>query len=299
MIANDLPHSLVALDTKDLALIKVIPALGKSGKTSRVSAVYDARSRKSFIAAFKDIPEVWEIPYDGRAVYKGLVHDYQFKEAIAEPGPLPVRTILLDDFLDDFFFDQNYDTILGASRSSAQGQVIHLGVGRKIAALDRAGMPHLGAGITWDRRDADGIAHRVMASPSLEEGLISVIDMKTWKTLKTIPTLGPGVFLRSHENSPYVWADVSSAPDKDAMHVIDKQTLEIVATLRPAPGKTSTHVEFDRHGKYALVSIQEMDGALVVYDARALTAIKRMPMKRAAGTYNVWNTTRSSEKIRH
>lgn len=71
------------------------------------------------------------------------------------------------------------------------------------------------------------------------------------------------------------------------MHVIDKQKLEIVETLRPAPGKTSMHVEFDRYGKYALVSIWEMDGALVVYSAQTLQEIKRLPMKRAVGKYNV------------
>ena len=299
MVANYLPHSLVALDSTDLAPIKVIPVVGNTGKTSRVSAVYDARPRNSFIAALKDIPEVWEIPYDGRPIYKGLVHDYQLKEAIPEPGPLPVRHIVLDDYLDDFFFDQNYDYILGASRSSPKGQVIHLGAGRKVADLDLAGMPHLGSGITWDWQDAEGKSRRVMASPNLKDGLLTIIDMKTWQTIKTIPTLGPGFFLRSHENSPYVWADVFSGPNKDVMHVIDKQKLEIVQTLRPEPGKTSMHVEFDRYGKYALVSIWEMDGALVVYDAQTLKEIKRLPMKRAVGKYNVWNKTRLSEGTSH
>ncbi|OYY92351.1 MAG: cytochrome C oxidase Cbb3 [Hydrogenophilales bacterium 28-61-23] len=303
MAANYLPHTLVALDAKDLALVKVIPVVvasgGNTGKTSRVSAVYDARPRNSFIAALKDIPEVWEIPYDGRPVYKGLVHDYQLKEAIPEPGPLPVRHIVLDDYLDDFFFDQNYDYILGASRTSPKGQVIHLGAGRKIADLDLAGMPHLGSGITWDWKDAEGKVHRVMASPNLKDGLISVIDMKTWKTVKTIATLGPGFFLRSHETSPYVWADVFFGAGKDTMHVIDKQSLEIVANLKPMPGKTATHVEFDRYGKFALVSIWEMDGALIVYDAKTLQEIKRLPMKRPVGKYNVWNKTRLSEGTSH
>ena len=299
MAANYLPHTLVALDAKDLALVKVIPVMGSTGKTSRVSAVYDARPRNSFIAALKDIPEVWEIPYDGRPIYKGLVHDYRLKEAIPEPGPLPVRSIVLDDTLDDFFFDQNYDYLLGASRTSPKGQVIHLGAGRKIADLDLAGMPHLGSGITWDWRDAEGKAHRVMASPNLKEGLISVIDMKTWKTIKTIPTLGAGFFLRSHENSPYLWADVFFGAGKDTMHVIDKQSLEIVANLRPLPGKTATHVEFDRYGKYALVSIWEMDGAIIVYDAKTLKEVKHLPMKRPVGKYNVWNKTRLSEGTSH
>lgn len=102
-LTNYLPQSLVALDAKDLSMIKVAPVVGKTGKTSRVSAVYDARPRNSFIAALKDIPEVWKIPCDGRPVYNGLVRDYQYKEAIAEPGPLPLRQIVLDDAIDDFF----------------------------------------------------------------------------------------------------------------------------------------------------------------------------------------------------
>jgi hypothetical protein len=55
----------VALSGKDLSLVKVIPVVAANGKSSRVSAVYDARPRASFIATLKDIPEVWEIPYDG------------------------------------------------------------------------------------------------------------------------------------------------------------------------------------------------------------------------------------------
>jgi len=299
MVANYLPHTLVALSGKDLSLVKVIPVVDRSGKSSRVSAVYDARPRNSFIAALKDIPEVWEIPYDGRPVYKGLVHDYQYKEAIAEKGPLPVRQIVLDDILDDFFFDQNYDYILGASRDKPKGQVIHLGAGRKVADLDLEGMPHLGSGITWDWTDKDGVTHPVMASPNLKDGKISVIDMKTWKTIKVIPTQGPGFFLRSHEATPYAWADVFFGKNRDVMHVIDKRTLEIVADLKPEPGKTATHVEFDRYGKYALVSLWEMDGALIVYDAKTLKEIKRLPMKRPVGKYNVWNKTRLSAGTSH
>jgi hypothetical protein len=40
--------------------------------------------------------------------------------------------------------------------------------------------------------------------------------------------------MRSHENSPYAWVDVFFGPNKDAVHVIDKRTLEIVKTLRPS-----------------------------------------------------------------
>jgi len=63
LVGNYLPHSLVLLDARDLSLIKVIPARALDGKTSRVSAVYSAPPRGSFIVALKDIPEVWEISY--------------------------------------------------------------------------------------------------------------------------------------------------------------------------------------------------------------------------------------------
>ena len=44
-------------------------------------------------------------------------------------------------------------------------------------------------------------------------------------------------------------------PDNDAIHLIDKQTLEIAHTLRTMPGKTAAHVEFTRDGRYLLLSI--------------------------------------------
>jgi hypothetical protein len=155
-------------------------------------------------------------------------------------------------------------------------------------------MPHLGSGITWEYQ-----GRPILATPHLEEALVSVIDMGTWKTIKEIKTLGPGFFMRSHENSPYAWVDVFFGPNRDAVHVIDKHTLEIARTLRPAPGKPGGHVEFDRYGKYVLVSVWDMDGAIVVYDAQTLTEIKRIPMKKPSGKYNVYNKINRSSGTSH
>ncbi|RMD70917.1 MAG: cytochrome C oxidase Cbb3, partial [Gammaproteobacteria bacterium] len=106
-------------------------------------------------------------------------------------------------------------------------------------------------------------------------------------------------FLRSHENTPYAWVDVFFGPNRDAMQVIDKRTLEIVKTLRPEPGKTSAHVEFTKDGRYALVSIWEDDGAVVVYDARTFREVKRIPMKKPSGKYNVYNKIHRSSGTSH
>ena len=296
-VGNYLPHSIVILDARDLTPIKVIEVKGSDGKSSRVSAVYDAAPRKSFIAALKDIPEVWEITYDPHAepVYEGMVHDFKYGEGIAVPGPFPPRRIRLDDYLDDFFFDQEYVHIIGASREAGKGQIINLDVRKRIATLNLPGMPHLGSGITWQR---DG--HMVMATPNLREGVVSIIDMSDWKVIQRIDTLGPGFFMRSHENTPYAWVDAMMSPkDKDKIQIIDKRTFKVVKTLTPAPGKTAAHTEFTRDGKYALVSVWDMDGALVIYDAATFKEVKRLPMKKPSGKYNVYNKITRSAGTSH
>ena len=296
MVGNNLPHSLVILHAADLKLLKVIPVADQQGKTSRVSAVYDAPPRKSFIVALKDITEVWEIPYTDshEPIYPGLVHDYRMGEGRAVKGRFPVRRMQLDDYLDDFFFDPSYEHLIGAARNSKQGQVVNLVVGRKIADIDLPGLPHLGSGITWDYQ-----GNPVLATPNLKEGVISIIDMRTWKTIKRIKTLGPGFFMRSHENTPYAWTDVFFGPHRDAIHIIDKRTLKLVKTLRPSPGKTSAHVEFTRDGRYALLSIWDIDGELVVYEAQTLKEVIRIPMNKPSGKYNVYNKIYRSRGTSH
>jgi len=70
-------------------------------------------------------------------------------------------------------------------------------------------------------------------------------------------------------------------------------------TLRPVPGKTRAHVEFTRDGRYALASLLENDGALIVFDARTLEEVKRIPMNKPVGKYNVWNKISRSEGTSH
>jgi len=267
MVANYLPHNLVLLDTETLSPIKVIPVNG------RVSAVYTAPPRNSFIAALKDDKTILEIPYR---------------------APFQVRSISTDEYLDDFFFDPDYQHLIGASREGDRGQVIHLDSGKAIATVPLAGMPHLGSGISWHYQ-----GKTVMATPHLKEGKVSFIDMSNWKVIKQIDTLGPGFFMRSHDNSPYAWVDVFFGPNKDAVHLIDKQTLEIAHTLKPEPGKTAAHVEFTKDGSHALLSIWEDDGAVIVYDSRTLREVKRLPMRKPSGKYNVYNKTHYSAGTSH
>jgi glutamine cyclotransferase len=185
----------------------------------------------------------------------------------------------------------------GGNGQPGRGQVVNLDVRKKIADLDIPGMPHLGSGITWEWQ-----GRTVMATPNLKEGVISVIDLKDWKTLKSIPTLGPGFFMRSHENTPYAWTDSMMSKGRDTLQVIDKRTLEKVAEVKTDPGKTLAHVEFTRDGKYALASLWERKsngGALIVFDAATLKEVKRIPMDKPVGKYNLHNKITRSAGTSH
>lgn len=280
MVANYFPHTLVALDTRDLSPVRVIDVKDDGGRSSRVSAVYDAAPRQGFIAALKDIPEVWELSYASTS---------SVEQALAAP-----RRIKLDDYLDDFFFDPSYTHVMGSSRGG-QGRVVNLDSGAKVAAVDLPGLPHLGSGITWSYQGKP-----VMATPNLKDDVVSVIDMRSWKTIAQIPTLGPGFFMRSHENTPYAWVDVFNGKGhRDVIQILDKNTLSIVKQLTPSPGKVAAHTEFTRDGKFALVSIWENDGELVIYDAAKLEVVKRIKMNKPSGKYNVFNKITRSEGTSH
>ena len=126
--------------------------------------------------------------------------------------------------------------------------------------------------------------------------------------------LGPHAYL-----SPKVYPDLARVPTwnylavhctvqaslihdpaaKDTLTLIDKRTLAPAMTIKEGHGKTLAHVEFTRDGRYALASVWEMDGAIVVYDARTGAELKRLPMSKPVGKYNLWNKLTRSEGTSH
>uniref|UniRef100_UPI003F7449D4 cytochrome D1 domain-containing protein n=1 Tax=Thermohahella caldifontis TaxID=3142973 RepID=UPI003F7449D4 len=296
MVANYLPQTLVLLDAISLEPVRVYPVIGHDGTPSRVSAVYTAPPRHSFIAALKDIQEVWEIPYPllpVRHVYQKPMRDVVLRHRM-ETAPLDVQRIAVPDYMDDFFFDPDYHYLIGASRSGNQAHVFDLDSRRPVKTLALGGMPHLGSGISWAWKDT-----RILATQNLKKGEIVFIDMKNWEIVKRVKTPGPGFFMRSHSQSPWVWADVFFGPNKDKMLLINKSTLEVEHFLTPRPGKTSAHVEYTRDGRHALLSIWENPGELIIYDMKTLSEIRSLPMSKPSGKYNVFNKTHYDDGTSH
>lgn len=218
-VANDLPNTLVLMDA-DLQVLKIHTVKDKNGTTaSRISAVYDAPPRGSFIATLKDVPEVWELSYQKGAedIPVGMVHDFQYKEGAFITGFLNPRRSFLAAPMGDFFFSNNYSELMGLSGEAGKGPIVNLDVRKRIADWSLPGMPQLAPGRTWQwqgrplmpigtlQKLAD-IATRVGKTPAhitftrngqnalaslaqrkADGGALLVLDAATLKEIKRIP----------------------------------------------------------------------------------------------------------------
>jgi DNA-binding beta-propeller fold protein YncE len=141
-------------------------------------------------------------------------------------------------------------------------------------------LPHTGPGATWGN---------TTYIPALEEGLITAIDMNTWKPIASIKTGGPGLFVRSYSKNPeypYIWADTAFGDHRDEIYVIDARVNKIVKTLYPVKGENSWHPEFTYDGKFVYVVSQE-GGEVVVYDAYTFEVVKRIKSDTPSAVSNV------------
>lgn len=265
--ANVYPQNLVFVNIADLKVQKVIPLDGLP------SAVYTAFGRKRFSIAFKDLAKIIEF-------------DQNFENK---------TTIEIQQPLEDFMFDPTYQFAIGTNRKSNLAQVIDLKKKEVIKTFNVEGFPHLGSGIAFTSEKK--VNYLVL--PNMREGLVTFINTKNWEISKQVKTSGPGFFLRTHENTDYIFADSFLSSAKDELHIISKKNQKLLETLKPFPGKTFAHTEFSKNGKYALASIWDEDGAIIVFDVKTLKEVKRIAMKKPSGKYNIFNKTHLSLGTSH
>lgn len=275
MAGNAAPHTLVALDADDLALIRRIPVHNKDGLGSGVARVVDATPRHSFIAVFSDLPEAWEMSYEvnPQPVYEGLVHDFKLREGHVVEGPFAPRRSRLDTPIADFFFEPSFEHMIGVSPDGATAHVVHLDVRRAIRRTPLPGRPHAGGATAWAHA-----GRPVLALPNCAEGVVSVLDRDTWQVLRHIAVGAPGCRLTSHDASPYVWLGGFDGALRGCFVFIDKAKLVAAGRVCPQPG-AAARLAFSRGGRHALVSV---GGTLVVYDSASLQEVKRVPLQAAA-----------------
>ncbi len=128
---------------------------------------------------------------------------------------LKIKQMDTAKFLHDGFFDPTGRYFQIAANASDKMVVVDTETGKLEAMIDVDKKPHPGPGANWN----DAKCGPVGGTTHLGVGKVTVWgnDPKghkdqAWKICYEVETDGPGVFIRTHPKSDYVWADQTKHP---------------------------------------------------------------------------------------
>jgi nitrite reductase (NO-forming)/hydroxylamine reductase len=278
IIGNYIPNSAVILDAETLEPLKVITTEGTnpSGEfvPSRVCITSDVSADlvgPYFILALKEAGQMWRIDY-------------------SQPD-FPIDTVEnVGNILHDGFLSPDNRFFYIASQTDNWMAVIDVAEWELVTRIETGDTPHPGSGAVWE---ADGTTYG--ATVHAGEGLVTVWDLETNEIVGTVPTAGPGLFIRSSEHSPYVWADAMFGSPPNSITVFEKEApFEIVGVIEE--GMLTLHPEFTADGNFVYIS--DWTGNVVrVYDAATLELVATIEgINTPTG---IFNTSRRSEALGH
>ena len=285
------PPHFVILDAKTMEPLKVVSTRGVNvdGKyinEARVAAVYNTPHAPSWIVAVKELGQLWQVDY-------------------SDLDNLRIEQINSHKFLHDGFFDPTLTYFQIAANASNRMEIMDSKTRKFVASIETGKKPHPGPGANW----VDPKCGPVGGTVHLGEGKITTWgnDPKghpeqAWKVCYNVDTDGAGLFIRTHPNSPYVFADQTLFPEPDvaqSIKVLDKKSGKIVKTLRITETEkaVAVHIEFNKDGSEVWFSVWARGGKkdwskgeIVVYDSKTLKEKTRIKgLETPTGKFNVYN----------
>jgi len=284
------PPHFVILDAKTMMPIKVVSTRGTNVdgefvNESRVAAIYDTPLAPTWLVAAKELGQMWQVDY-------------------SDLDNMKITKINSAKYLHDGFFDPTGRYFQIAANASNKMVIIDSVTQKLEAMIDVDKKPHPGPGANW----VDPKCGPVSGTTHLGVGKVTVWgnDPKghpdnAWKVCYEVETDGPGVFLRTHPKSDYVWADQTKHPDPEvqqSVQVIDKKTRKIVKTIRltETEGYAAVHFEFNADGSEVWASVwnrkdsKKPNGEIIIFDAKTLKEKGRVKgLYAPTGKFNVHN----------
>ncbi|MCB1762668.1 MAG: c-type cytochrome [Gammaproteobacteria bacterium] len=284
------PPHFVIVDSATMEPLKVVSSRGVNVdgvyvNESRVAAVYDTPNQPSWLVSMKELGQMWQVDY-------------------SDLDNLKITKIDTAKFLHDGFFDPTGRYFQIAANASNKMVVVDTETQKLEALIDVDKLPHPGPGANW----MDEKCGPVGGTTHLGVGKVTVWGNdpaghkdQAWKICYEVETDGPGLFIRTHPNSDYFWADQTKHPEPEvqqSIQVIDKKTREIVKTIRltDKAGYAAVHSEFNNDGSEVWVSVwnrkdsKEPNGEIVIFDAKTLEEKARVKgLFAPTGKFNVHN----------
>jgi nitrite reductase (NO-forming)/hydroxylamine reductase len=223
-----------------------------------------------FILALKEAGQMWRIDYSRP--------DFPIDKVGG------VGNILHDGFLSP---DNKFFYI--ASQKDNWMAVLDVEKWELVDKIATGEVPHPGSGAAWE---ANGKIYG--ATVHAGEGKITVWDLDGNQIVAEIETSGPGLFIRAHHNSPYVWADTLFGDPPNRTYVFDTEAFEVVQVIEE--GVQTLHPEFTSDGKFVYVS--DWQGNVVrVYNAETFEKIAEVGD--VTTPTGIFNTSRRNETLGH
>jgi len=278
IVGNYIPYSAMIVDTETMKPVKMIDTSAVENNEgdivgSRICSVNDVSASIGpyFIIALKEGGQVWRIDY-------------------SDPS-FPIDKVKrLGHILHEGFFNDDNTRFYEASQEDDWIAVIDVPNWEFVEFIPTGDKPHPGPGAMWE---ANGTWYG--ATPHINEGLVTIWDTANNEIVAKIPTSGPGLFIRAAKNVQYVMADSVFGAEPNEIYVIDKETFELVDTIKE--GVKTLHPEFTHDGKYVYVS--DWGGDVVrVYETKP-PFNKVAEIEGITTPTGIFNTSRRFETLGH
>lgn len=274
---NFAPATAVILDAAALQPLKLLhtEGYGPNGTwvQSRVAITSDVAADRVgpyFIIALKEAGQVWRIDY-------------------SQPDFPLLKLANVGEILHDGFLSPDNRRFYLASQGDSRMAVIDVENWQLITRIDTGNIPHPGSGATWE---ANGTYYG--ATVHAGEGLVTIWDLDDNQIVARVPTSGPGLFIRTSDHSPYVWADTMFGTVANRIYVIDKETHAVVHVIEE--GQQTLHPELTHDGRFVYISDWQ-DEVIRVYDAETFALVTTL--EDLVTPTGIFNTSRRTEKLGH
>ena len=247
---NFLPNTAVILNAVTLEPLKVIHAEGVNPDgefvASRVGIVSDVAPSlvgPYFIIGLEEAGQVWRIDYS--------------------KSDFPVdKVVSAGRILHDGFLSEDNKRFFIASQNDNWMAAIDVEKWKLVDVIPTGISPHPGSGAVWKVGDVE-----YAATCHLGEGKVTIWEVATGNIAGSVPTAGPGLFIRANHTSRYVWADSMLAQPETSITVFDGEspTFDVVATIND--GTMTLHPEFTADGSSVYVADWK-ENVVRVYDSQ-------------------------------
>jgi protein NirF len=264
-VSNYKPGGIKVFDSRTLAPVADIPAIGGNGQLSKVVGLVDAPGQR-FVFTLYDAGEIWIADMtDPKAPVITKFRNI---------GALPYDALITGDgryYIAGLFGEDGLAKLDLWHPEKGVTRILD-GYGRGEEKLPVYKMPHLEG---WAR------AGEFIFLPAVGRHEVLVVDSATWKEVGRIPVHGQPVFAVARPDGRQVWVNFAH-PLNDTVQVIDVDSLKVVREFQP--GKAVLHLEFTPRGEQVWISVRDAD-RVDVYDTHTFAKLASLPARKPSGIF--------------